>query len=394
MGELELARPITTLHADNAETPAGFTLKICSSIEEAASEWLAFEACALPSLYQRLDWLSPWQANVGVKLGHQPLIVSGYFHGRPAFLLPMALVPGRLSLNLEWLGAVNGNQNPGLWCPEEFGAIRPPLLAAALRQAAQATQADRVHLINVPRIFAGQPHPLASLPHRASVSEVHIGPLDQDYDQLLRARHDRDSRRKLDKKLKALARLGPVTLSEPETPEEIIALLDVFVAQRDARARTAGVPNVFSDPGLKAAVLAALLGSGGRSPVLQISALDVGGIPRATYVTGRSGSVLHGYANSIAGDESLPFSPGLVLLTMLIRRAAEDPGLTVLDLGLGDERYKHAWTDPEPLVNVDLAASTLGRLSLATAMAVCSVRRRLRASKLLWPLYRRLRRWL
>ena len=33
------------------------------------------------------------------------------------FLWPLARVGGPLGMTLEWLGAANGNQMPGLWCP-------------------------------------------------------------------------------------------------------------------------------------------------------------------------------------------------------------------------------------------------------------------------------------
>lgn len=393
MGQVELTGPQTGPGRASARSDAPLTLRVVETLAEATPLWTAFERQATPALSQAHDWLIPWYTHVGNRLGHRPLIVIGMRDTSPVFLWPLARVDGPLGMTLEWLGAANGNQMPGLWCRDSLNDLPAQAVASALNEVARTAGADQVRLVNVPAMLDGVPHPLAGLPHRPSVSAVHVGPLDQPYEALLRNRHDRDARRKLDKKAKGLARLGPVSLVEPVSPDEIRALLDVFTAQRDARARTSGIPNVFADAGLNTALFAALCGTGARPPVLQIVGLEVAGVIRATYITGRSGNRLCGYANSIAQDDSLPFSPGVQLLTLLIRSAAEDPDLTLLDLGLGDERYKHAWTDPEPLVDIGFARSARGHLALQSATLLAALKRRVRASRHLWPLYRRLRKW-
>ncbi len=393
MGQGVMTGPLTGPGRAPAGSDSPLTLRVLETLAEATPLWTAFERQATPALSQAHDWLIPWYAHVGNRLGHRPLIVIGMRDTTPVFLWPLARVDGPLGVTLEWLGAANGNQMPGLWCPDSLNALPAQAVTGALNEVARTAGADQVRLVNVPAMLDGVPHPLAGLPHRPSVSAVHVGPLDQPYEALLRSRHDRDARRKLDKKAKGLARLGPVSLVEPVSPDEIRALLDVFTAQRDARARTSGIPNVFADAGLNAALIAALCGTGARPPVLQIVGLEVAGVIRATYITGRSGNRLCCYANSIAQDDSLPFSPGVQLLTLLIRRAAEDPNLTLLDLGLGDERYKHAWTDPEPLIDIGFARSARGHLALQSATFLSALKRRVRASRHLWPLYRRLRKW-
>lgn len=393
MGQVELTGPQTGPGRMPAGSDAPLTLRVLETLVEATPLWTAFERQATPALSQAHDWLIPWSTHVGNRLGHRPLIVIGMRDTSPVFLWPLARVDGPLGMTLEWLGAANGNQMPGLWCRDSLNDLPAQAVACALNEVARTAGADQVRLVNVPAMLDGVPHPLAGLPHCPSVSAVHVGPLDQPYEALLRSRHDRDARRKLDKKAKGLARLGPVSLVEPVSPDEIRALLDIFTAQRDARARTSGIPNVFADAGLNTALFAALCGIGTRPPVLQIVGLEVAGVIRATYITGRSGNRLCGYANSIAQDDSLPFSPGVQLLTLLIRSAAEDPDLTLLDLGLGDERYKHAWTDPEPLVDIGFARSARGHLALQSATLLAALKRRVRASRHLWPLYRRLRKW-
>lgn len=394
MGQAQATIPRSAVSLPCPAPMSNVTLRLFDRIEAARPDWLDLETRSLACLYQTHDWLAPWQAHVGSRLGHQPCIVVGDMDGRPAFLWPLAIVRGRLDRRLEWLGARHGNQNPGLWTLEGLEQLRADDMAQALRRVALHAQVDRIDLANVPQTVHGKPHPFSGLPQRLSVNAVHVGPLDQDYDALLRRRHDRDGRRKLDKKAKALARLGPVSVKTPQDPADVIALLDVFVGQREARARSTGIPNVFSDPNLKAALQAMLVGSGDRPPRIRLTALEVGGLVRATYVTGISGGRLYGYSNSIAGDDSLPFSPGIQLLTAMIRQAAADPGLSVLDLGLGDERYKQAWTDPEPLMDIGFACSLRGRIALACGTILAALKRRARASRLFWTVYRRLRRTL
>lgn len=393
MGQGVMTGPLRAPERSLAGSDGPLTLRILDNFAEATAIWTAFEQRALSTLSQSHDWLKAWHTHAGYQLERPPLIVIGMQDSIPVFLWPLTLVRGPLGLTLEWLGAEHGNQMPGLWCPDALQVLRDTDVTRALTDVARIKGADQVRLVNVPAMLNGAPHPLAGLPHRPSVSAVHVGPLDQPFEALLRRRHDRDARRKLDKKAKGLARLGPVSLVEPVSPDEIRTLLDIFTAQREARAKSSGIPNVFADPGLNAALHAALCGTGNRPPVLQIVGLEVAGAIRATYITGRSGNRLCGYANSIAQDDSLPFSPGVQLLTLLIRRAAEDPDLTLLDLGLGDERYKHAWTDPEPLIDIGFARSMRGHLALRVATLLAALKRRIRASRHLWPLYRRLRKW-
>lgn len=393
MGQVEINGPLFSPGGAPGRPDGPLTLRILDDLAEASPVWTGFERQALPALSQAHDWLIPWYTHVGQTLGHQPIIVIGMKAENIVFLWPLARVGGPLGMTLEWLGAANGNQMPGLWCPAALPGLPAQAVASALKDVARISGTDQVRLVNVPAMLNGAPHPLGSLPHRPSVSAVHVGGLDQPYEALLRRRHDRDSRRKLDKKAKGLARLGPVSLLEPVSPDNIRSLLDIFTAQREARARTSGIPNVFADAGLNATLFAALNGTGTRPPVLRIVGLQVAGKIRATYITGRSGNRLCCYANSIAQDDSLPFSPGVQLLTMLIRRAAEDPDLTLLDLGLGDERYKHAWTEPEPLFDIGFARSARGHLALLSATFLAALKRRVRASRHLWSLYRRLRKW-
>ncbi|NBN62506.1 GNAT family N-acetyltransferase [Pannonibacter tanglangensis] len=375
---------------------AGYDIELHDDLGSVAPRWLALESGGLSCLYHRHDWLAAWQAHVGSPLAHRPLLALGRRDGETAFLWPLALVEDR-SLGvplrrLSWLGARHGNQNTGVWAPETYARFTSGEAGRCLREIARGAGADLVRLEHIPETWAGRPHPMAGLPGQASVNAVHAGPLGAPYDALLRRRHDRDARRKLDKKRKALARLGPVVVETATSPEARAEALAAFLAQRAARAASAGIPNVFGDPALAGFVAALLAPADGRPPVLTAALLRVGGVIRATYLTGQSGTTLHAYANSIAQDDSLQHSPGVLLLAGLIEAAAGDPSLDTLDLGLGDERYKQAWTDPLPLRDISLATSTAGRLAGAVAAGLSAGKRRLRASPRLWSLIRSLRR--
>lgn len=77
--------------------------------------------------------------------------------------------------------------------------------------------------------------------------------------------------------------------------------------------------------------------------------LETGDQIRATYLCAQHGKTLYAYSNSVAHDDMLPNSPGLVLIKEIIERACGDPTIDTLDLGLGEERYKTTWAEPVPL---------------------------------------------
>lgn len=372
-----------------ARTDDSLRIDMFETIEAAAPVWRALEREADGCLYNTFDWLSAWQKHVGAPVGVHPLIIVGSREGRPDLLLPLG-VRRRGPLTIaRVLGDCHGNQNTGL---TRRGVRRPDgrTLCDMLTEAARKARIDVLDLrhLSAGGVFDGRAVP----PVAPSPSPIFNLPLQSDFDALFRARRGKDARKKLRSKERKLAESGAIAVVTATDEATARALLDTLIRQRSDRAAATGIPTAFDDPAVRAfltdrLVRATLAGD----TAFTIHALEVGGIVRATYVGGLRDGRYYAYSNSIADDELSSLSPGDILLKHLIERMC-DAGATCFDFGLGAERYKVAWADPEPLFDLTLPVSARGHAAAAAIRLARSAKRTIRSSPRLWSLVRRLRR--
>jgi CelD/BcsL family acetyltransferase involved in cellulose biosynthesis len=373
-----------------ASSPA-VTLLEC--LGEARSRWLQLQAAGIYGHYQRFDWLEAWHVHVGSALGVRPLIIAGEDASGPAMILPLALNRRGGATVLDWMGWQQGNQNAGLWRADAYAAADPVELSRLLLRTARQAGASLVDLRNIPLTWEGRPHPLA---HQGTPAKdaVFRGAVAEPFATLRTRLQSKDSRKKDARKQKALEALPGFAIRTLETAAEIEAGLDTLISQRQERARQTGIPSGFSAPGQRAFLRKLLLEGMGKSfPALQIKVLEAEGEVLAAYLLGVSGKTCYAYANSIGTGSHAQFSPGIVLLSNLIGACCENPAIRTLDLGLGDERYKHPWTQPEPLSDLVLAADMRGRLIRLVLDVRRTVLRRLRQTPALWTGVRAVRRF-
>lgn len=374
---------------------ARFGLQIHEDIEAACAHWTAFESVAVGGPYQRLDWVQAWHNAIGVKKGVRPVLAIASMSGTPVLALPLGLERHNGIALLTFLGQENANQNTGLWHPQQVSDMSPQVVPSILRAVCEAVGADLVHLTNIPSRWQGASLPLLTDDRRESPSPVFAGKIGLDFDTLFRETHSKAARKKLQRKQRALDEAGDYRIAELREPVEIERGLDAFLKQRALRALEAGVPNAFGTA-THQEFLRRLLGldtgaPAGKQAPLSIWSLESAGAIRATYLCLRNEDRLICYASSIAHDNMVAFSPGAVLLKGIVEALCEDPSVTTLDLGLGDEAYKHAWTAPQPLFDCYIAASLKGRAALALLQAKQGLKTRIRRSRHLWSLVRKLR---
>jgi CelD/BcsL family acetyltransferase involved in cellulose biosynthesis len=368
-------------------------VQILQDLSEARQSWMQLQACGLYTHYQRLDWLEAWHVHVGSVAGRQPLVVVTHDAAGPAMLLPLALSKRAGTTVLEWMGWQQGNQNTGLWRPDAYAAADPGKLFDLLRRTARSHGASLIDLRNIPLLWEGRPHPLAAGGAPAKDS-VFRGSMEEPAAQLRARLQSADSRKKDTRKQKSLEALPGFAIRTLTSAAEIETGLDCFISHRQERARRTGVPGGLSAPGMRAFLRKLLLAGAGRpTPALQLQVLEAEGEVLATYLTGRSGDTCHAYANSITSGPHTRFSPGIVLLGALISGCCADPKIRTLDLGIGEERYKHPWTQPEPLRDLVIAASLRGWLMKLVLDMRRSVLRQLRQAPALWAGVRAMRRF-
>lgn len=373
---------------------APIEIEIFSRFEDLDRDWAALAPGALGTPYQTPAWLSAWSATLGTALAVSPVLAVGRVRGQAVFCLPFGLQKTPAGTSLSFLGHQNGNQNTGLWAPDFYAAVDTDQITHCLKDVCAHVKADMLVLHNVPETWHGRPHPLILEGAAPSPSPDFARALPLEFERLFQDTHSKSSRKNLLRKQRHLQAAGGYRAARATEHVEIAHGLDAFLEQRALRAKEAGIPNVFSSSSARQFLkhLLGLAGDGTGPAVLDLWTLEVDGKIRATYLCAEHSGTLYAFSNSVAHDDFLPNSPGLVLIKEIIEAACAAPELTQIDLGLGEERYKTAWAAPVPLKDSLLALSFKGHARKQMGMLRLKAKTAVRNSGTLWPLVRRLRR--
>jgi CelD/BcsL family acetyltransferase involved in cellulose biosynthesis len=370
-------------------------IELFNDFAAAAADWRTLErAGAVATPCQRFDWLEPWHRHVGTAQHIQPLIVVGYdIAGKPAFLWPLGTQRQGPVTVARFLGGKHANFNFALWRRDIAAMLQPTDVEALIETLSHQTAGvDLLMLLNQPEQWDGLSNPLLLLPHQDSPSKgYHLG-LGGSADHVL-ARLSRSLRKRIRSKHRKLAERGAVVHRRATTAEEVERYLSVFLEQKSARFAEHGVQNAFSEPGVEAFLReASKSGIEQGTPVIEIHVLEGNGEVLALFSGTSDGRHFSCMFNSYTLGENARFSPGYLLLNELISDCA-NRGLKVLDLGVGEARYKAEFCDKvEPLFDSFLPLTPLGRLAALTYRSTFDVKRRIKQSPSIWATVTSLRR--
>ncbi|MET1415003.1 GNAT family N-acetyltransferase [Roseibium sp. HPY-6] len=389
----------TVLETDSTESSVrnetSLELAVFSDFRDIEMDWRQLDAIGYSNPYQSPGWLTAWSETIGRSHSLEPVIVAGRLDGKSVLILPLAVQHQSGATTVSFLGHENGNQNTGIWDRRFYDNVTAQQIHDFLTQICRTLDADLLILQNVPEIWQGRPHPLVLDEAETSPSPIFVRDLPSDFEVLFKETHSKSSRKNLSRKQRNLQSVEGYAVVKAETKQDIRRGFDAFLEQRATRAQEAGIPNVFSTP-VAALFLEKLIGLGDEAeaaPVLDLWFLEVGGKIRSTYLCAHHSETIFAYSNSIAHDEFLPNSPGLVLIKEIIERACAAADVSVLDLGLGEERYKTSWAEPVVLKDSLVAASFMGRCQKNIAVLRLNAKSAIRNSNVLWPLVRRMRKW-
>lgn len=378
-------------------TAGRFEISIYRTLSAVADEWHALEKDADGLPYQEFGWFEAWQTTVGESHGTVPVLVVVRENGKFAFALPLGLEQRRGCKALTILGQASNNQNVGLWSTDCYQAMNGPAeVEAVLAAVCKHVGADLAHLANIPVEWHGKTPPLLLKRRIQSPSPIYIGTIGDDFEALFQRSFGKRSGKTLLRKQRKLEAAGDFRILRAESKEDIRRGLDAFIAQRIARESQAGIPSGCTSPE-KQQFLKNLAGLGSQSrakggkPPMDVWILEAGGAIRATYLALWNRDRMISYSTSISQDELTSQSPGIVLLKGIIETACLDPDIHVLDLGLGDEFYKHAWSEPQEVNDCFLAITPKGRMALMQLEIRQGLKAMIRNSPVLWKTIRKLR---
>ena len=345
-------------------------LHIINSLAEAEPIWRDLEArSAAFTPYQRFDFLTAWQRNVGKQQILRPLIVVAYdAQRRPVLLLPLAIEQRNAVRIASFMGGKHANFNMALWDKDfagEAGAIDLEILLRKIRDCAIA---DVLALTQQPMRWRDQPNPFALLPHQPSVNRCPL--LIMEPGAAPTELIGNSFRSRLKSKERKLQTLSRYRYRVAHGDEDITRLLDWFFRTKPLRMAEQKLPNVFAEPGVEAFVREACmteLAGGGHTIDLHILECDEEIIALFAGVADcdRFSMMFNTYTIS----SNSRYSPGLILIRNIVDHYAS-LRYRAIDLGIGSDEYKRLFCkSDEPIFDCFVPLSGRGRL-VATALAL------------------------
>jgi CelD/BcsL family acetyltransferase involved in cellulose biosynthesis len=341
--------------------------------------------------YQRFDFLSAWQRQVGEREGLLPFIVIAYdAERRPLLLLPLARSHEHGVRTVRFMGGKHASFNMALW-DRDFAATTTRADLDALISAIRArSEADVLALTQQPLRWRDLRNPLALLPNQPCANDcplMIIAP-----DQPPTARISSSFRRRLKGKERKLQTLPGYRYGVAITDAEIKRLLDAFFRIKPLRMAEQKLPNVFAEPGVEEFIRSACmtpLSSGGH--VVDIHALECDDEVIAIFAGVADGHRFSMMFNTYTLSGSSRYSPGLILIRDIIDHYA-GRGYLALDLGIGSDDYKRLFCkSDEPIFDSFIPLSLRGKFAAAAMSGINRTKHLVKHNQALFHMAQRLR---
>ena len=337
----EAARPGAALSRGHFVKPRPIALEITDDLGLIEHLWRAFENEGVCSPYQRFDWVSAFASAFAATDGFDlRIVLARQDAGTPLLILPLALHRRHGLTIASSVGGKQANYHLPIF-PRGMGSQVASELPNILTEAAKMAGIDAYVFENVPAVWGEERNPLVLGVTSPGPNNAYELELTGDAESSLKRIGSSESRRKLRKKEKALAQWGQLTWRLARTPEDIDAVLDCFFHQKSERFRALGIRDPFEDESLRRFIRNACLnGLDQGLPAIELYGLWLDGRILATFGGAVDRQRLSCMINSFDGDPDVArFSPGYILLAKVIR-AQHEAGRTVVDLGVGEARYK------------------------------------------------------
>ena len=166
------------IESRTAEAPAWsrasriVSVEILHDLSQAETIWRGLEDQQFSSPYQRFDFLSPWQRQVGEREGVLPFIVIAYdAEHRPLLLLPLALRHRHGVRTACFMGGKHVTFNMALWNRDFAAGANADDLDALISAIRERSAADVLALTQQPLRWRDLPNPMALLPNQASAND-------------------------------------------------------------------------------------------------------------------------------------------------------------------------------------------------------------------------------
>lgn len=364
------------------------------ALADVEADWLRLESDPLNSLHQSLDWCTMWAQS-----HNKPLVViRGRIDGRTVFLLPLEIVKTRFVRIARFPGGSFNNINTGLF-DADFAASTDAMVADHIAHQIRrilSGKADVIALQNVPLVWRGRAHPLASLASVENQNHSFQLPLLQSFEATIAQLNAKRRRKKFRVQSRRAEEIGGYSHLIARTSDEKHALLDTFFQQKAERFSAQKIPDVFQEARTQA-FFHSLLDVSEKSldTPLELHAIRLAGqhdgVIAAVSGLSRKGDHVICQFGSINDNVAREASPGELLFWLMIERACQEKA-ALFDFGVGDQSYKRSWCPMETVQHdILIPVSFSGKLAALGLIATANAKAAIKANPRLYAWLQELR---
>lgn len=337
-------------------------------------------------------WLLALARTVAQRAGSRFHIVVGHDDGRPLIVMPLSTSSRFGVRRLGWLGEGVDDYSAPLVHPVLRASLTQRFAQEAWQKAiALVGGADFIAAGHQPSSIVDTSNPFARYRSVPEAESCHAATLTGDWPALQVDLISASTRKRLQEKRRALARVGDVSLRLLCTRQEKEQGLALLTRWKSAQLEARGSSNPFRSEAFVRLLREAAAGDAAQRNV-RLYALTVDGEAYAAAVILVSGGHWLLYQTAFDPNRSKRYSAGQLLILDLMREATE-AGAASFDFGFGDDAYKQRFCNRTvELTKSVWAVSALGTLALTVQLAAARGRIAVKRSPLGYGLAMRLRR--
>jgi CelD/BcsL family acetyltransferase involved in cellulose biosynthesis len=336
----------------------GATISLFHSVAACEALWREAATRCTGFVFQTYEWQAAYHATIGVAEGAMPCIVHVADRaGAPLLLLPFGIYrQGRFRV-LRFLGGVVTDYNAPLIAPGFAEQVGTGEFAALWRQIIDRLPPfDLFWFRRMPQTIEGEPNAMLNLAGAIHTRDAYAARIPETVEAFRSARSPKlfsDGRRQR----RRLAEKGETSLELQIEGEAALDTVAVMARQKSRRYQESGVRDIFAEPGYLD-FYRALTEGPLRLPGVHVSRLQVGDTTVATHWGALHNGRLYWLMPGYEAGEWGRFSCGRLLLESAFEWCVAHK-MRVLDLTVGDERYKLDWADHSLALYECLGARTL-----------------------------------
>ena len=341
------------------------TISVYTSLSEAESAWRrAVEHCAC-FVFQTFEWSATWRETVGRtdRISEHVVHVADA-DGRALLILPLAISAHRRLRILEFLGGALTDYN----APLIEGEFARTVEARDFRRLWNVVlsllpKVDAVWLQRMPKTIDNVRNPMTELSRVRHTDDAYAATLPCSFKEFTATRSTqffaqiRRHRRRLEKR-------GNVHVSFPAESDQRIEVVRALAQQKSKWLRDKGYANIFDQPATRE-FYERLTNRQFQAGRVLVACLRVGDQIAATLWGAIFGRRYY-FLQPSYGEEWRNYSAGRILTESVLQRCIDQGDVRVFDLTIGDESYKHTWSDHSLALHEYLQARSLKGVAFVT----------------------------